>query len=123
VAAIPKVLPHTLKKKKKIAISSPDEVDFPPPPKLSFPSSRTMALGLTQHVTEMSTTNFPRGVKGDWRVGLTASPPSVNRFVKEMSDPRRLTTLWVSTACYRGSFTITFIFTQWGGGSHLRVSL
>jgi hypothetical protein len=27
-----------------------------------------------------------------------------------MWDPRRLTTLWVSVACYKGNFTFTFIY-------------
>jgi hypothetical protein len=35
-------------------------------------------------------------------VRLTTSPPSVSR----LSRARRLTTLWASTACYRGSFTV-----------------
>jgi hypothetical protein len=40
--------------------SSPDQVDFF---NLPNPSSRTMALGSTQFLTEMSTRNLP-GVKG-----------------------------------------------------------
>jgi hypothetical protein len=38
----------------------PDEVDFF---NLPNPSSRTMALGLTQPLTEISTRNFPGGKK------------------------------------------------------------
>jgi hypothetical protein len=38
----------------------PDEVDIL---NLPNPSSRTMALGLTQPLTEMSTRNFPGGKK------------------------------------------------------------
>jgi hypothetical protein len=38
----------------------PDEVDFF---NLANPSSRTMALGSTQPLTEMSTRNFPGGKK------------------------------------------------------------
>jgi hypothetical protein len=38
----------------------PDEVDFF---NLPNPSSRTMALGSTQPLTEMSTRNLPRGKK------------------------------------------------------------
>jgi hypothetical protein len=38
----------------------PAEVDFF---NLSHPSSRTMALGSTQPLTEMSTRNFPSGKK------------------------------------------------------------
>jgi hypothetical protein len=42
----------------KVTGSSTDEVDFF---NLSNPSSCTMALGSTQPLTEMSTTNFPGG--------------------------------------------------------------
>jgi hypothetical protein len=38
---------------------------------LPNPSSRTMTLGSTQPLTEMSTWNLPGGVKGGWR-NLTA---------------------------------------------------
>jgi hypothetical protein len=40
------------------------------------PSGRTMALGLTQPLTEMSTSNIPLGGKGNRCVGLTTLPPS-----------------------------------------------
>jgi hypothetical protein len=43
---------------RKVAGSSPDEVHFFNFPK---PSSRTMALGSTQPLTEMSTRNLPGG--------------------------------------------------------------
>jgi hypothetical protein len=54
----------------------PDEVDFF---NLRNPSSRIMALGSTQPLTEMSTRKFPGG-KGSRRVGLTTLPPSVGRM-------------------------------------------
>jgi hypothetical protein len=41
-------------------------------------SSRTMALGSTQPLTEMSTRNLPGGVKGGRSVKQTTSPPSVS---------------------------------------------
>jgi hypothetical protein len=42
-------------------------------------SSRTMALGSTQPLTEMSTRNL-LGVKGGWHVRLRTSLPSVSRL-------------------------------------------
>jgi hypothetical protein len=44
---------------------------------LSNPSSRTMTLGSTQPLTEMSTRNLLRGVKGGRRVRLTTLRPTV----------------------------------------------
>jgi hypothetical protein len=63
---------------RKVAGSHPDEV-------IGFfnwpnPSSRTMALGSTLPLTEMSTRNLPGGVKGGRRLGLTTLPPSVSRL-------------------------------------------
>jgi hypothetical protein len=52
------VLTGMFRFKPAIAVSSPDEVDFL---NLPNPSSRTMALGLTQLLTEMSTRNLPEG--------------------------------------------------------------
>ena len=40
------------------------------------PSGRTMTLGSTQSLTEMSTRNISLGGKGGWWVGLTTLPPS-----------------------------------------------
>jgi hypothetical protein len=53
----------------------PDEVDFFF--NLSNPSSRTMELGSTQALTEMSTKDLP-GIKSDLRVRLTILPTSMN---------------------------------------------
>jgi hypothetical protein len=66
-----------------------------------------MALRWThnQSLTEMSTRNLPGGKggrperKGD---NLTAICEPIDY---KMWKPRRLTTLWASTACYRDSFT------------------
>jgi hypothetical protein len=46
-------------------------------------SSRTMALGSTQLLTEISIRNLPRGVKGVRRVRLTILPPSVSRLSRK----------------------------------------
>jgi hypothetical protein len=54
--------------------------------KLSNLFRRTMALGSTQHITEMSMRNLPGGVKGDWRVRLKTSPPSMSRLFKENKE-------------------------------------
>jgi hypothetical protein len=70
-----------------------DEVDFF---NLPIPSSRTMALGSTQPLTEMSTRNLPGGKSGR-RVGLTTLPPSVSECLK-MWEPQPLAILRAPTS-------------------------
>jgi hypothetical protein len=67
-------------------------------------SIRTMALGSTQPLTEMSTRNLP-GSKG-WQAHKADNLTTIcERTVYKMWEPRRLTALWTSMACYGDSFT------------------
>jgi hypothetical protein len=73
------------------------------------PSSRTMALGSTQPLTEMSIRKLPGGKK---RPALTADnlPPSMSRMSENVGasasrNPKGL------HGPYRDNFTFTFIFT------------
>jgi hypothetical protein len=68
-----------------------------------------MALGLTQPLREMGTRNLPGGKKRPARRAdnLTAI---CEPTVWKMWEPRRLTNLWASAACYRDIFT-TLLFT------------
>jgi hypothetical protein len=67
-----------------------------------------MALGSAQPLTEMSARNLP-GRKGRpaLKADLTANCEST---IWKMWEPRRLTTLWASMACYRDSFTFFMHF-------------
>ena len=57
------------------------------------PSGRTMALGSTQPLTEMSTRNTSWGVKGGRCVGLITLPPSCADCL-EIWEPQPPGTLW-----------------------------
>jgi hypothetical protein len=77
-----------------------------------------MALESTQSLTETSTRNLPGG---KWRPvrkddNLTAIYEPI---VKKMSEPRRLTTPWASTACYRESITFHYIGYVYFGAIYL----
>jgi hypothetical protein len=83
----------------------PDKVDFF---NLPNPSNRTMALGSTQPLTEMSTRIF-LGVKSGWRLRLITLPPSASRMPKNVGsstsrNPKGLHGL------YRDSFAFRAIF-------------
>jgi hypothetical protein len=72
---------------------------------LPNPSSRTMALGSTQPLTEMSTRNFPAG--NGWPAPKADNLTAIcEPIVQKMCEPRRLTTLRASMACYRDSFAL-----------------
>jgi hypothetical protein len=75
-----------------------------------------MALGSTQHLTEMITRNLTGGKERPARKvdNLTAICEPI---VWGMWEPRRLTTLWPFTACYRDSFT--FLHANICTSSHL----
>jgi hypothetical protein len=87
---------------RKITGWNPDEV-------IAFfnwrnPSSRTMALGSTQPLTEMSTRNLFWGIGRPARKAdnLTAICQPI---LLKMWEPRCLTTLWASAVCWTDSFT------------------
>jgi hypothetical protein len=63
-----------------------------------------MALGSAQPLIEMITRNLSGGKGRPARKAdnLTANSESI---VWKMWEPRRLTSLWAPTACYRNSFT------------------
>jgi hypothetical protein len=88
---------------RKVAGSNPDEV-------IIFfnwhnPSSRTMALGSTQPLTEMSTRNLPGG-KGAPALKADNLTAMCKTIAWKLWKLRRLTTLCASTACYRDNFTL-----------------
>jgi hypothetical protein len=64
-----------------------------------------MALGSTQPLTEMSTMNLPGG-KGWPARGADNLTAIIESTVQKMWEPRRLTTLWAFTACYRDRVTL-----------------
>jgi hypothetical protein len=61
-----------------------------------------MALGSTQSLTEMSTRNLPggKGLPARKAENLTTI---CELIIWNMWEPRHLTTIWASTACYRDS--------------------
>jgi hypothetical protein len=68
-------------------------------------SSLTMALRSTQILTEMST-RILSGGKGRPARKADNLIAICEMIAYKMWEPRRSTTLWVSTACYRDNFTI-----------------
>jgi hypothetical protein len=74
---------------------------------LGNPSSRTMALGSTQPLTEMSTSNLPGG-KGRPARKADKLTAICELIVWKMWEPRRLTALLASAACYRANFTLFY---------------
>jgi hypothetical protein len=59
-----------------------------------------MTLGSTQSLTEMINSNLPGG-KGQLARKADNLTAICERTVQKMWEPRRLTTLRASTACYR----------------------
>jgi hypothetical protein len=86
---------------RKVTDWSPDDVD-------SFnwfnPSSRIVALGSTQPLTEMSTRNLPAG-KGRSAHKADNLTAVCETIVQMMWEPRHLTYILALTAFYRDSFT------------------
>jgi hypothetical protein len=67
-----------------------------------------MALGSSQPLTEISVRNLPGGKE---RPALRADNHTAicEPSVYQMWQPRRLTTVWASTAYYRDSFTLPYL--------------
>jgi hypothetical protein len=88
--------------RRQVAGSIPDEVTE----YFNWPntSSRIMALRSTLHLREMSTMILP-GSKGRPARKTDNLTAICEPIVYKMWQPRRLTTLWASTACYRDRFT------------------
>jgi hypothetical protein len=76
------------------------------------PSSRTVALGSTQPLTEMSTRNLPGGKRLPKRKADNLTAPSVSRLSRKMCEILRLITVWAFTASYRNSFTFFFTYVK-----------
>jgi hypothetical protein len=72
------------------------------------PSSCTVALGSTQPLTEMNTRNLPGG-KGRPAHKANNLTAICEPIVLKVWASRRLTTLWASTASYRGSFGFFYL--------------
>jgi hypothetical protein len=68
-------------------------------------------LGSTQTIAEMSTRNLP-GCKGRPALKADKLTPSCESIAYRMCEPRRLTNIWASTACYLDGFTFTGLFTE-----------
>jgi hypothetical protein len=81
----------------------PDEVDFFD---LCNLSSRTVALGSTQPLTKMSTSNLPGG-KSDLRIELTNLPPYVSRMSENVETSTSRNPKGVQ-GLYRDGFTFNF---------------
>jgi hypothetical protein len=80
-------------------------LDFP---NLPNPSSRTTALRSTKPLTEMNTRNLPGG-KGRPEGKADNLTAICEPIVKQIKDPRRLTTLWASMACHKYNFTYFYV--------------
>jgi hypothetical protein len=72
------------------------------------PSSRTMALGSTQPLTEIST-RILSGCKGRLARKADNLTAIYESIVQKMWESRRLTNLWAFTACYRDSFIFFYL--------------
>jgi hypothetical protein len=94
---------------RKVAGAIPDDVNDPPFPTWPSPSKKNMALGLTQPLTETSTSILPVGktrsaCKAEIRTAIC------EWIVQKMWNFRRHTTAQAYIDCYRNIFTFHFYF-------------
>jgi hypothetical protein len=78
-----------------------------PSPTFYLPFGLTMALEMARPLTEMCTTNLP-GSKGRPARKADKLTAICEPIIYKMWEPRRPTNLWVSTPCYRDSFSLIF---------------
>jgi hypothetical protein len=94
-------------------VTLPPTMQLQPLPRYFLSHFDSGLLSPTTHITRLNIWTVVTSVKISFNIScyiivrrerLTTSPPSVSQVSRKMWDPRRVTTLWASMACYRDSF-------------------